>query len=97
MLGQKALLCFLWLWEENLVRLYLLSDHIRVMARLDFEGAVICPQVDRICDACYTSFVYLRMSTSFLYRFRTGIAYQLRSLGPGDRKLKVCIFLPVTE
>ena len=43
MLGQKALLCVLWLWEGNLVCHYLLSDHIWVMAGLDFEGAVICP------------------------------------------------------
>ena len=43
MLGQKAVLFFLWLWEGNRVCLYLLSDHIRVMAGLDFEGAIICP------------------------------------------------------
>lgn len=42
-LGQKAVLCYLWLWEGNLVCLYLLSDHIGVMAGLDFEGAIICP------------------------------------------------------
>ena len=42
-LGQKALLWFLWLWEGNLVCLYLLSDYVGVMAGLDFEGAVIRP------------------------------------------------------
>lgn len=42
-LGQKAALWFLWLWEGNLVCLYLLSDHIRVMAGLDLEGAIVRP------------------------------------------------------
>jgi hypothetical protein len=28
------------------------------MARLDFEGAIVCPQVDRGGDACNTAFVY---------------------------------------
>ena len=43
MLGQKAVLCFSWLWEENLVCLYLLSGHICVMAGFDFEGAIVRP------------------------------------------------------
>ena len=96
-LGQKAMLWFLWLWEGNLVCLYLLSDHIRVMAGLDFEGAIVCPEVNRICDACYTSFVYLRRLASFLCWLQSGITYQLRSLGPRDGKFKICIFLPVSK
>lgn len=96
-LGQKAVLCFLWLWEGNLVCLYLLSDHIGVMAGLDFEGAIICPKVNGIGDACYTTFVDLHISASFLGWLQSDTAYQLRSLGPRDGKLKICIFLPVSK
>ena len=95
--GQKVMLCFLWLWEGNLVCLYLLSDHIGVMAGLDFEGAIICPQVNGIGDACYTSLVYLRMSASPLGWLRSGTAYQLCSLGPRNGKFEICIFFPVPK
>lgn len=97
MLGQKAVLCILWLWEGNHVCLYLLSDHIGVVAGLDFEGAIVGPQVNGIGDACYTSFIYLCMSAFFLGWLHSGTAYQLRSLSPRDGKLKVCIFFPISE
>ena len=42
-LGQKAVLRYLWLWEGNLFCLYLLSNHIGVMTGLHFEGAIVCP------------------------------------------------------
>lgn len=37
--------------------LYLLSDHIRVVAGFNFEGAVVCPEVNGIRDAGYSSLV----------------------------------------
>ena len=40
--------------------LYLLSDDVGIMAGLDFEGAVIRPQIDRIGDAGNTSFIDLK-------------------------------------
>ena len=95
--GQKARLCFLWLWEGNLVCLYLLSDHIGVMAGLDFEGTIICPQVNGIGDACYASLVYLRISASLLDWLTSRTTYQLCSLSPSNRKFEICIFFPVPE
>lgn len=50
------------------IYLYLLSNDIRVMIRLDFECAVVCPQVDRGRDACDAAFVDL-MFISRLYTF----------------------------
>ncbi len=41
---------------------YLLSDHVRIMACLDLEGAVVCPQVDRVCDAGDSTLEDLAMS-----------------------------------
>lgn len=58
----------LWslLWEGNLVFLYLLSDHVGVVARLDFEGAVIRPQIDRVGDAGDSSLVNLALLSKVL-------------------------------
>ncbi len=58
----------LWsqLWEGNLVFLYLLSDHVGVVARLDFEGAVVRPQVDRVGDAGDSSLVDLALLSRVL-------------------------------
>lgn len=95
--GQKAMLCFLWLWEGNLVCHYLLSNHIGVMAGLDFEGTIICPQVNGIGDAGYASLVDLRISASLLDWVTSRTTYQLCSLGPSNRKLKIRIFFPVPE
>ena len=97
MLGQRAVLCILRLWEGNHVCLYLLSDHIGVVAGLDFEGAIVGPQVNGIGDACYASFIYLCMSAFFLGWLHCGTAYQLRGLGSRDGKLKICILFPISK
>ena len=46
-------------WVGNLVFLYLLSDDIGIVASLDFEGTVICPQVNRVGDAGHASLIDL--------------------------------------
>jgi len=42
------------------VHVYLLSDHFWIMACFNFEGAIVCPQVHRICDAGYAAFENLK-------------------------------------
>lgn len=37
--------------------LYLLSDHVRIVTGLDFEGAIVGPEVDRVGDAGHSSLV----------------------------------------
>lgn len=39
--------------------IYLLSDQLRIMASLDFETAVVGPEIDRICYAGHTALVHL--------------------------------------
>lgn len=46
---------------RKIVHVYLLSDHVRIMARLDFEGAIVCPQVHGVCNAGYAAFENLEM------------------------------------
>lgn len=48
--------------EGKVRRLYLLSYDVGIVAGLDFEGAVVRPQVNGIGDACNTALVDLRMS-----------------------------------
>ena len=45
--------------EEESCPEYLLANDIGVVARLDFEGAVIRPEIDGICDACNSAFIDL--------------------------------------
>ena len=47
------------LWEGNHAYSYLLSDHVWVMAGFDFEGAVVGPQINRICDTGHTALIDL--------------------------------------
>jgi hypothetical protein len=42
------------------VHVYLLSDHIWIMARFDFERAIVRPQIHRVRDAGYAAFENLR-------------------------------------
>lgn len=51
----------LQLWEGKQASLYLLSDHVGVVTSLDFEGAVVCPEVDRVGDTSNTPFIDLHL------------------------------------
>lgn len=44
----------------------LLSDDIRIMARFDFEAAVVGPQVNRYADASDTALIDLRCVSAIL-------------------------------
>jgi hypothetical protein len=46
---------------RKIVHVYLLSDHIRIMACLDFERAIVCPKIYRVCDAGYAAFENLEI------------------------------------
>ena len=45
--------------EGKFRRVYLLSYDVGIVAGLDFEGAVVCPEIDGISDTCNTAFVDL--------------------------------------
>ena len=45
------------LWEGKHLFLYLLSDYIRVVTRLNLEGAVVRPQIDGVGDAGHSPLV----------------------------------------
>jgi len=49
------------LWEGK-HPVYLLSDHVGIMARFHLERAIVCPQVDGGSDTGNTAFKYLTMS-----------------------------------
>lgn len=87
----------LQLWEGKQVYLYLLSDHVGVVTGLDFEGAVVCPEVDRVGDTSNTPFIDLPLMLASGTSKPAGAAHQLRSLRSSDGKFQICIFLPVTE
>jgi hypothetical protein len=42
-------------YGKESIHVYLLSGDIRNVARLNLEGAIVCPQVYRVCDACDTA------------------------------------------
>jgi hypothetical protein len=79
---------------------YLLSNDGRVVTCFHFESAIICPEVDRVCDARHAAFVDL---TGIRYCKPRGEErrgeenYHLSSFCSGNGELQVCIFLPVPE
>lgn len=75
----------------------LLSDDIRIVACLDFEGAIVGPHVDGYTDAGDTSFVDLLRSAFVRSIASMYITNHLCRLCTANRKLEVCIFLPVAE
>lgn len=75
----------------------LLSDDIRIVARLDLEGAIVGPHVDGYADAGDTSFVDLLRSASVPSIASMCMTDHLCRLCTADRKLEVCIFFPVAE
>jgi len=52
------------------VRVYLLSDHVRIMACFNFERAIVCPQVHGVCNTGYAAFENLRRLAATTIRSR---------------------------
>lgn len=82
--------------------MYLLSNDIVVVIRLDLEGAVVGPEVDRGGDAGNASLIDLEnrrstMLTSLTPGEKCLSTHHLGSLGPGHGKLQVGILLPITK
>lgn len=71
----------------------LLSDQIGFVIRLDFEAAVVGPEIDRNADAGDAALVNLHASATFSV-LQGEIAYHFCCLGPCDSKFHVCISLP---
>lgn len=71
-----------------------LSNHVRLVARLHLEGAVVFPQVYRVGDACDTAFVDLQASAWIM---PAECSYYLRRFRARDRELEVGVLLPVAK
>ena len=54
-MGREASMYTCLCYGKESIHVYLLSGDIRNMARLNLEGAIVCPQVYRVCDACDTA------------------------------------------
>lgn len=69
------------------------------MAGFNLEGAVVGPEVDGIGDTCNASLIDLVAGTNQqAYSLRPDVRdYQFGRLSSGNRELKVCVFLPISE
>lgn len=58
--GLQVSLCVRWLWVgKKILRAYLLSHEVRDVSCFHFEGAVLCPEINRIGYACATPLIDL--------------------------------------
>ena len=79
--GVKLLV--LLLWEGKHFFLYLLSYHLRIVARFNFEGAVVRPEIHGIGDAGNASLIDLK-AVSRIPSTRMTTSYQFRCLRPSN-------------
>ena len=82
--------------KESTSRVYLLSNDIRIVAGLDLECAVICPEIYRVSNAGYASLINLIYVRNPAISYGQ-LPYQFCSLSTGDRKLKVGILFPISK
>lgn len=77
----------------------LLSDYVCIVRGLDFEAAVVRPQVDGCTDTGDAAFIDLRarQHTSLLSRIVLYVSHHLSRLRSCDRELEVGILLPIPE
>lgn len=95
--AQELFTIWSWAWRKGVAQ-NLLSSHICIVTRVDFEGAIIRPQVGRYTDAGNAALVDLCMLISLILpRLILNMLYHLSGLSPGNRKFQVRIFLPVSE
>lgn len=81
--------------RENILSGCLLSNHICVMAGLNFEGAVVGPEIDGIPDAGDAALVHLwPVSTVPAPRRHDVATHHLRRLCASYCKFQICISLP---
>lgn len=76
---------------------YLLSDQVNVVTSLNFEGAVVCPQVDRVWYACDAALVDLVATLAGRFWYRCHGTDRFCSFCASNEELFVRVALPVYE
>lgn len=83
--------------REGKIQLYLLSDHIWIMAGFDLERAIVGPQVDRGCYARDSPFEDLESCQHRNCCTMLCATYHFCSLRARNGEFQVGIFLPVSK
>lgn len=77
--------------------IYLLSDHIRIMTCLNFEGTIIGPQIYRCCYTGDSSLENLKYVNLQLNAIQGVFHYHFSSFRASNGELQICILLPISK
>lgn len=89
--------CMLAVMGRKPLFLYLLSDDVGIMTCLDFEGAIVRPEIYGVGNTSNATFIDLIFISGVSFTAYSAKLYQFSCLCTCNRKFQIGILFPVTE